>query len=404
MTAAASGDGLDVLALNCGSSSLKFGLFRALATEVQPLVTGQVDAIGQLASAVSATRRSDGQALSDTAAIATHTDAVDRIAQRLADWSAPTPAAIGHRIVHGGPTLRGHCLIDGPVMRALEAATAFAPLHTPAALEVIRAAQARFPGAPQVACFDTAFHAHMPDVARVLPIPRALGIEGVQRYGFHGLSCESITQQLAAALPRRMIIAHLGGGASLTAVESGRSIDTSMGLTPTGGVMMETRSGDLDPGVLLYLLREKRLDAAQLEDLVDRRSGLLGVSDVSGDLRDLHRAASTNPAARLAIAMFAYDVHKAIAAMAAALQGLDLIVFTGGVGENDAEARAAICQGLGWLGVDLDAARNRGAVNPISRAGSRCGVQVLPCREDEQIARHVRAIIGQRSGEPVGSP
>ncbi len=383
---------LDVLALNSGSSSLKFGLFRVLGGEVETLISGQVDAIGKPASLVSATRPSDEQQLSEARPIATQTAAVARIGRLLADWRAPAPAAIGHRIVHGGPRLRRHCLIERTVLDTLEAASAFAPLHTPAALEVIRSAQALYPGLPQVACFDTAFHAHMAEVARVLPISRELRSEGVQRYGFHGLSCESIVQQLSAALPERMIIAHLGGGASITAVEHGRSVDTSMGLTPTGGVMMGTRSGDIDPGVLLYLMREKHLDAAKLEDLVDRHSGLLGVSGVSSDMRDLE-AAPANADARLAIRMFDYDVRKEIAAMAAALQGAQLIVFTGGIGENDWEVRAAICRPLAWMGVDLDEARNQSAANPISLASSRCEVRVLPSQEDQQIARHTRALV-----------
>ncbi len=187
--------------------------------------------------------------------------------------------------MHGGPQLRRHCLIDDPVLRQLEAATAFAPLHIPPALAVIRFAQDHFRGIPQAACFDTAFHADLPDLARVLPIARDLQREGVQRYGFHGLSCESIVRQLAIDSPRRLIIAHLGNGASVTAVRDGRSIDTSMGLTPTGGVIMGTRSGDLDPGVLAYLMREKKFDAAGLEELVDHRSGLLGISGISSDMR-----------------------------------------------------------------------------------------------------------------------
>src|ERR1700724_1852393 len=303
----------------------------------------------------------------------------------------PAPAAIGHRIVHGGPKLRQHCLIDDPVVRQLEAATAFAPLHTPAALSVIRFAQEHFPGLPQVACFDTTFHAGLPAVARVLPIARELQSEGIQRYGFHGLSCESIVRRLANALPRRLVIAHLGNGASVTAVKAGKSIDTSMGLTPTGGVIMGTRSGDLDPGVLLYLMREKKLDAAMLEEMVNRRSGLLGISGVGSDMRRLRKAASSNADARLAIQMFCYSVRKQMAAMIAALDGVDLVVFAGGIGENDAEARAAICGGLSWIGVSLDEARNRSANNPINDPASRCSVLVLTSKEDEQIARHTWA-------------
>jgi acetate kinase len=257
----------------------------------------------------------------------------------------------------------------------------------PPALSVIRFAEAHFPTLPQVACFDTSFHAHMPDLARVLPIPYALRAEGVKRYGFHGLSCESIVRQLGGALPSKLLIAHLGNGASITAVKDGQSIDTTMGLTPTGGIIMGTRSGDLDPGVLVYLARQKKLDATQLEELVDRRSGLLGVSGVSADLRDLHKVAHSTPDARLAIDMFCYSAAKQLAAMSAALGGVDTIVFTGGIGENDAQVRALICGHLGVIGVRLEVAHNLDPGDPISDGASRCQVRVLPSQEDEQIAR-----------------
>jgi acetate kinase len=285
--------------------------------------------------------------------------------------------------VHGGPRLRQHCLIDDGVMNLLDAASVFAPLHTPAALSVIGFAREHFPGLPQIACFDTTFHVDLPDVARVLPLPRELQSDGIQRYGFHGLSCESILHQLGDDPPSRLIIAHLGNGASVTAVRGGKSIDTSMGLTPSGGVVMGTRSGDLDPGVLIYLMREKNLDAAMLEDMIDHRSGLLGISGVGSDMR-LHEAAITSVDARLAIDMFCYSVRKQIAAMIAVLGGVDLIVFTGGIGENDEEVRSAICRGLDWAGVVLEDERD-------GRSTPRCQVRVLASHEDEQIARHTRA-------------
>jgi acetate kinase len=268
------------------------------------------------------------------------------------------------------------------------------PSHrcTQSALSVIRFARDHFPGLLQVACFDTTFHAELPEVARVLPISKELQSQGLQRYGFHGLSCESILHQLANGLPKRVIIAHLGNGASVTAVKDGKSVDTSMGLTPTGGVIMGTRSGDLDPGVLVYLLREKKFDAAMLEELVDHRSGLFGISGVGSDMRRLHKAASSNADAQLAILMFCYSVGKQLAAMIAALDGVDLIVFTGGIGENDWEARAAICGRLSWIGVSLDPARSRSGENPISDPGSRCAVYVLPSQEEEQIGRHTWAL------------
>lgn len=379
---------LNVLALNGGSSSLKFGLYRVGSSQSRMLLSGEAESIGASRSKFSASDAQDKTFLSETVPVASQREAIIRIGRLLADSKVPAPTAIGHRIVHGGPKLRQHCLIDDSVMQQLEAATAFAPLHTPSALSVIRFAQEHFPGLPQAACFDTTFHSELPDVARVLPIPKELQSEGIQRYGFHGLSYESIVRQLAGDLPERVVIAHLGNGASVTAVKHGKSVDTSMGLTPTGGVIMGTRSGDLDPGVLVYLMREKKFGAAMLEELVDRRSGLLGISGVSSDMRLLHEAASSNADARLAVQMFRYSVRKQVAAMIAALDGVDLIVFTGGIGENDDEARAAICDGLSWIGVRLDDARNKAADNPINDPSSRCSVLVLASQENERIARH----------------
>jgi acetate kinase len=343
-------DRLTVLALNSGSSSLKFGLYGAGASDVTVLLSGEVEA----------------KSVDDTK------NAIVEIAGRLADARMPMPDAVGHRVVHGGPGLRRHCLIDDAVVGQLKAATAFAPLHIPLALSLIGFAREHFGDLPQVACFDTAFHTTMPEAARTLPIARDLRRWGLERYGFHGLSCESIVRQLGRDLPDRLVIAHLGNGASITAVKAGRSIDTSMGLTPTGGVIMGTRSGDLDPGVLVYLAREKGFDAAMLEDLVDHKSGLQGISGIASDMRLLRRAASSNADARLAIEMFCYSVRKQVAAMIAALGGVDRIVFTGGIGEHDALARAEICDGLSWVDVR---------------------VSVLPSQEDEQIARHARTLI-----------
>jgi acetate kinase len=384
--------GLNVLALNSGSSSLKFGLCLVGSSRTEMQLSGEAESIGDKKGKFHARDSRENALLSETVSIPSQREAIIRVGRLLADSNLPAPAAIGHRIVHGGPKLRQHCLIDDLVLRQLEAATAFAPLHIPSALSVIRFAQEHFPGLPQVACFDTTFHAELAEVARVLPISKELRLEGIQRYGFHGLSCESIVHQLRNGLPNRLVIAHLGNGASVTAVKGGKSIDTSMGLTPTGGVIMGTRSGDLDPGVLVYLMREKKFDAAMLEELVDHRSGLLGISGVGSDMRRLREAASSNVDARLAIQMFCYSVRKQVAAMIAALDGVDLIVFTGGIGENDGAARAAICGGLSWIGVGLDEARNRSANNPINGPASRCSVLVLASQEDEQIARHTRSL------------
>lgn len=346
----------NILALNGGSSSLKFGLYRVDSVGVEKLCS-------ETLSPVSTVSMADPGAMT-------------QVARVLAATGLPPPDAIGHRVVHGGAALRQHGRIDEAVLLQLQAAAAFAPLHTPAALALIRSAQAHFPCVPQIACFDTQFHASLPDVARVLPIARELLSEGMQRYGFHGLSLESIVRQLGADVPERLVIAHLGSGASITALKAGRSIDTSMGMTPSGGVIMATRSGDIDPGVLVYLLREKKFDAAALEALVDHRSGLLGISGLSGDVRQLHEAAASSRVAGMAIEMFCMSVRKQVAAMAAVLGGLDMLVFTGGIGENDAQVRHEICSGLAWLGVCVD------------ESAARCQVLVLASQENEQIARH----------------
>lgn len=375
-----------VLALNSGSSSLKFGLYQVGASKTKLLLSGEAEGVGEPTSRFHAKDSYGNVLLSETSPISSQQNAVARIGTLL-DHAGP-PDIVGHRVVHGGQKLEKHCVIDATVLRLLEEAAAFAPLHAPAALTVIRFAQEHFLGRPQVACLDTVFHVGLPDVAKVVPISRAFEHEGIRRYGFHGLSCESILHQLGDDRPDRVVIAHLGSGASVTAVRGGKSIDTSMGLTPTGGVVMGTRSGDLDPGILIYLAREKHFDAGRLEHLVDQESGLRGISGIGSDMRALREAAPSNPNAQLAIDIFCYSVRKQIAAMIAALGGIDLLVFAGGIGENDCEARAEICAGLSWIGIGLDEARNRSANNPISDTTARCRVLVLPSQEDEQIARH----------------
>jgi len=350
----------NILTLNEGSSSLKFGFYAAGPDGVEERTSGDVEG-------------------------AQPADMFERIDAAL---GGARPAAIGHRIVHGGPDLFDPVEIDAGVLARLERATAFAPLHGPAALSLIRAAQARYPDVPQIACFDTGFHKHLDEVAAVLPIAREYRADGVRRYGFHGLSCQSIVRQLGPDLPERLIIAHLGSGASITAVRGGRSVDTTMGLTPSGGIVMASRAGDLDPGLLLYLMRERGMDAAGIEELVDHRSGLLGISGVSGDLRKLHAVAATNADGALAIAMFCRSVAKHIAAMMAALGGADMIVFTGGIGENDAVVRATICADLGWAGVSIDFAATDG----------RVVVRVLASLENAEIARAVAALTSSASG------
>ena len=385
---------MHLLALNSGSSSLKFGLYRVSSASIVCLLSGAAEGVGDVTGSFHATNARGDTLLRDSFEMANAGDAVARIGKLLAEGQVPRPQAIGHRIVHGGPRLRAHCLIGPPVLSELAAAGAFAPLHAPAALAVIRYATEHFQGLPQVACLDTCFHNGMPLVSSTLPLPRELRAAGIQRYGFHGLSCESIVHQLAGACPKRLIIAHLGNGASITAVRDGTSIDTSMGLTPTGGLIMGTRSGDLDPGVLVHLMREMKLDAAAIEDLVNHRCGLLGISGVGADMRTLHDVAGANSDARLAIDMFCYATAKALGAMSVALGGVDQIVFTGGIGEHDDRARAQVCARLSCLGVELDETRNQRGVGLVTRDSSRCAVQVLPSLEDEQIARHTWALCG----------
>lgn len=297
----------------------------------------------------------------------------------------PRPAAAGHRIVHGGMFYTAPTRIDAQVQERLKQLVPLAPLHLPAQIELIQAISTHYPDLPQVACFDTAFHAAMPEVARRLPLPRNLYDQGVRHYGFHGLSYEYILSRLGQRLSTRIIIAHLGNGASLAAVRDGSPIDTSMGLTPTGGFMMSTRSGDLDPGVLLYLLRAG-YSSDQVDRMLNRESGLLGISESSSDVKTLLEKRDRDPLAEEAIRMFCYGIRKFIGAYAAVLGGLDTLVFTGGIGEHAAPVRAEICSGLEFLGVELDTEQNAKHAEVISRG--KCTVRVIPTDEDLMIARH----------------
>lgn len=337
-----------ILALNAGSSSLKFGLYRmeSTGTAAEPIISGEAASIGEAGGTFTLQDASGSRKNRDQTRFATHADALARVIHCLEDGAWPAPEAIGHRVVHGGIHCRDHSLIDDGLLQHLKQAAFLAPLHVPLALSVIRAAQKEFPGLAQVACLDTAFHRTLPDVARVLPLPESVRAEGIERYGFHGLSCESIIRQLGADVPERLVIAHLGNGASVTAVRGGLSVDTSMGLTPSGGMVMGTRTGDIDPGVLLYLMRAKGLMPAQIGELIEHRSGLIGISGVSHDMRRLHEVAATNPDAALAIELFCASARKQIGAMATVLKGIDQIVFTGGIGEHDSIVRDRICDGL----------------------------------------------------------
>ena len=385
--------GKSVLVINSGSSSLKFGLFESARGEIRPLVRGTADGIGSDLGKVSLQSAEGNVLYNEPHAVRDQAHALELVAAQLSAQGLPAATAVGHRIVHGGPALREHQKITPLVLEQLEAAAHFAPLHVPAAVALIREAQRLFPGVPQFACFDTAFHRSLPEAAARFALPEKFWKDGVRRYGFHGLSCESILHTLGAARPARLIVAHLGNGASITAIANGCSVDTTMGLTPTGGIIMGTRCGDLDPGVLLYILRANGNKVAELEDLLDRRSGLLGISGKSRDMRELHQG-SGDPRVRLAIEMFARSAKKAIAAFAAILGGLDLLVFTGGIGEHDAAVRAEICEGLQCFGLRLDEPANQRGLENISSAQSQVLVRVLPSEEEIQIARHAYRLLG----------
>ncbi len=361
-----------ILVLNSGSSSLKFGLYRKGRDE-ELVLEGSAEGIARDSGSLRIQRAGGKVLLEEKHVLESQPAALKKIAKALAAQQDATPVAVGHRIVHGGPKLREHQLITPRVLRELKAAVHFAPLHIPAALALVKEAQKIFSGCPHFACFDNAFHRTMPEVARHLPLPTKYYDEGVIRYGFHGLSCESLVHQLGDELPRRAVFAHLGNGSSLTALIDGKSIDTSMGLTPTGGVPMGTRSGDLDPGVLLYLLRTEKLTADKLESLLNHDCGLAGFSNGESDMQALlKRAAAGDAPAELAIAAFTTAVRKYIGAYAALMGGIDLLVFTGGIGQNSEEIRRRSCAGLKFLARE---------------------VRVLKTEEGRQIARHTRALL-----------
>jgi acetate kinase len=377
-----------ILSLNGGSSSLKFAVYRMSATEEERIFSGAVEAIGE-DTGKTWLRRDDDMLAEENGIFPNHTAAVNTMFAALHKQGIEKLAAAGHRIVHGGPKFTAPQLINDKVKEALKELIPFAPLHLPNQVAMIEAVAAHFPDLPQVACFDTAFHSRMPEVAQRFALPRDLWKQGIKRYGFHGLSYEYVAGKLGPALGRRAIISHLGNGASMVALKDGIPMDTSMGLTPTGGFMMGTRSGDLDPGVLIHLMKAG-YTVDQLERLVDREAGLLGVSGQTGDMRVLLQKSQTDPAAALAVQMFAYYVRKFIGAFAAVLNGLDTLVFTGGIGERAAPVRATICSGLEYLGVSLDVPANGRNADVISPRSSPCTVRVIQTDEDLMIARHTR--------------
>jgi acetate kinase len=388
-----------ILCINCGSSSLKFALYQ-LADDERLVASGEVDRIGIPGTSIKVLDGS-GATLRDGPFESSRLDEiVGAIFAGLEQFQLPRPIAVGHRIVHGGPDHTAPELVTPAVLEALREIVPFVPLHLPAEIAAIEAIGARFPKLPQVVCFDTAFHRTMPEIATRFPMLRELWDAGVRRYGFHGLSYEYIVSVLGGQSRGRVVIAHLGNGASLAAVRDGKSVDTTMGFTPTGGFMMGTRSGDLDPGLILYLLREKGYDAKQLDAAVNRAAGLLGVSALSSDMRTLKE--SRDPRAELARQMFCYQLRKQIGAMAAVLEGIDTLVFTGGIGEHDADVRWEVCRGLRHLGIEIDRQRNATNGEPISSPGSKCLVRVIPTNEDLVIVRHTRAIM--RSAESAKGP
>ena len=386
-----------ILSLNGGSSSLKFAAYRLSDATEERIFSGAVEGIGQ-SDGKASLRRGDHALQEESGKFPDHTAAIETMFAALHKQGAEKLAAAGHRIVHGGPKFRAPQLIDEKLKAGLKELIPFAPLHLPSQVAMIEAMAAHFPDLPQVACFDTAFHSRMPEVAQRFALPRELWEQGIRRYGFHGLSYEYVTGKLGTELGRRAIIAHLGNGASMVALKDGLPMDTSMGLTPTGGFMMGTRSGDLDPGVLIHLLKAG-YSADQLEELVDHQAGLLGVSGQTSDMKILLQKSQTDSAARMAVQMFAYQVRKFIGAYAAVLNGLDTLVFTGGIGERAAEVRAQICTGLEYLGITLDAAANDRNAEVISLPGTKCTVRVVQTDEDLMIARHTREVVFPKDGK-----
>jgi acetate kinase len=389
---------LPVLVLNSGSSSIKFSVYEAGDGQRTKLHEGAVDGIGTDLGKFWIKDAAGKKLVDRTPALPTRAVAFALVADALHSDDFPTPAAIGHRMVSGGPTVQDNQRITPELIDEMESYTAFAPLHTPIAIYIMREALRLFPGIPNFVILDTYFHRTMPEVAKHMPIPEEYVAMGVRRYGAHGISYESIVYQLQPNVPEKLIVAHLGNGASISAIRNGECLDTSMGLTPTGGIISGTRTGDIDPGVLLFILRKiaetakSASDAAdQLETVASKKAGLLGMSELSNDMRDLRDAIKDgNAKARLAVEKFTWTIARWIGSYVAELGGLDMLVFTGGIGENDIASRAEICAGLGALGIALDPGRNsiRGE-GVISVENSPVTVRVIPPAEDLIIVNHV---------------
>jgi acetate kinase len=389
-----------ILVLNAGSSSIKFSLFARTAEDLDPVARGQVEslytsprfvAIDDRGAVVEERAWGDGVSLG-------HDGALDHLIGFLGAYSSDYRlVGVGHRVVHGGLDFSAPVRATAPVLDALEKYVPLAPLHQPHNLAPIRALMRRSPELAQVACFDTAFHRSMPAVAQAFALPKALTERGVVRYGFHGLSYEYIAGVLPAVDPAaaagRAVVLHLGNGASMCALRAGRSVATTMGFTAVDGLPMGTRCGNLDPGVVLYLMDELQMDVRAIEKLIYQQSGLLGVSGVSSDMRVL--LASDEPGARAAIDLYAYRIGRELGSLAAALGGLDAVVFTAGIGENSAELRERICRDAAWLGLQLDAGANRRGATRISRTESAVGAFVVPTNEELMIARHTDRLLAQ---------
>jgi acetate kinase len=388
-----------ILTINGGSSSIKFALFEA-GDSLPRILEGAIERIGLPQACLRVKGLSQADNFSRPVTAPDHTVAVGV----LMDWieergGRDSLAAVGHRVVHGGPKYYKPQRITAEMVEELRRLSAFDPEHLPEEILLTVAFHRRFPRLPQVACFDTAFHHDLPRVARLLPIPRRYEAQGVRRYGFHGLSYEFLMGELtrlagAEAAEGRVILAHLGNGASLAAVLGGKSVDTSMSFTPTAGVPMSTRSGDLDPGLVWYLARTEGLDDKRFNEMVNFQSGLLGVSETSSDMRDLLEHEAEDVRAAEAVAMFCYQVKKWIGAFAAALGGVDTLVFAGGIGEHAPPVRARICDGLGFLGIELEAKRNAANEGVISAAASRATVRVIRTDEEHMIAKTVCRVLG----------
>ena len=385
------------LTINTGSSSLKAAVYEA-GQEGTRILSGVCERIGLPNGRFRITDPQGRIVVDQECPFPDHRAAL----QRMQSWlqtnrSDLTIDAIGHRVVHGGPQYREPQRVTPQLIANLTELISLAPEHLPQAILVMQAMVQSYPDIPQVACFDTAFHRRMPRVAQMYPLPEFCREDGLFRYGFHGISYEYIMQQLGKLAPNggqgRVILAHLGNGASLAAVRDGVSIDTTMGFTPGGGLMMGTRAGDLDPGVLIHLMTKRQMTPEALNVLVNKKSGLMGVSGTSADMRDLLAREATDPNAADAVALFCYQAKKYLGAMAAVLGGLDTLVFTGGIGEHAAPVRLRICDGLGYLGVQVDAARNDASAPVISADNSSVAVRVIKTDEESIIAQSVYRIM-----------